>query len=431
MSRTDGISSEPLTRRKRRPILGRRPFAALWRHVRGSGGARRPVIEERGDLRPLMRLAFPVLIETLLGLGVSLSDHFLTGKYLDTPHLAAINSAAYLVWLSWGFFSFVSLGATAMVARFVGAGRRASARRVVNQSMVVGGGLAVFAVIFWVVGADWVVELLQLEGEPAFLARQYLRIVMVGAPFLMITAVGISCFRGAGDMVIGLIIMAVVNLVNCVVSWLLVLGLGPLPRLGWRGIAAGTLAGYVVGGILVLTLLLAGRSGLHLSFRRMRPDFKMIRRLLRIGIPGGLDMMTVIGCQLWFLALVNQLGTVAAAAHGLTIRIESTGYIPGYAFQLAATTLAGQFLGARNAHRAARSVLTALWVGGGFMTFMGVMYFLFADQLPYIFIKSSQQDVALTATPLLRIVAVVMPSVAVMMIIAGASAAPATRGGRW
>ena len=338
---------------------------------------------------------------------------------METTHLAAINSAAYLLWLSHGIFSFVAIGATAMVARFIGAGREASARRVVNQSMLIGVALAMFAAVFWMVAADPIISLLQLKGETANLARQYMHIVMAGVPFIMLAAVGIACFRGAGDMVIGLVIMGAVNLVNCVVSWCLVLGLGPLPRLGWPGIAIGTFSGYVVGGTLVVVLLLAGRSGLHLSFRRMRPDFSMIRRLLRVGIPGGLDMMTIIGCQLWFLALVNQLGTLAAAAHGLTIRIESTGYIPGAAFQLAATTLAGQFLGARNPKRATSSILTALWAGGGFMTLMGVVFFLFAGNLPYVFLKHSQQDVAQAATPLLQIISIAMPSIAVMMIVAG------------
>ncbi len=416
----EGISEEtrplPVPRAPRAP---RRRFASFLRHVRGRRRTLRPVTEEQGNLRPLFRLAIPVLCEQLLVLAVSMSDHIITGKYLDTPHLAAINSAAYLLWLSYGIFSFIAIGSTAMVARFVGAGREASARRVVNQSMVVGGGLAVFAAVFWWLGADAIIGLLRLEGETAELAGQYMRIVMAGVPFIMLAAVGIACFRGAGDMVIGMVIMGLVNTVNCLVSWSLVLGLGPLPQLGWRGIAWGTFAGYVVGGLLVVALLMAGRSGLHLEFRRMKPDFPMIRRLLRVGIPGGLDMMTVIGCQLWFLSLVNHLGTLAAAAHGLTLRIESTGYIPGAAFQLAATTLAGQFLGAKDPKRAASSVLTALFFGGGFMTFMGVLYFVFASELPYVFLKSSQTEVAATAAPLLRIVSLAMPSLAVMMIVAG------------
>ena len=57
-------------------------------------------------------------------------------------------------------------------------------------------------------------------------------------------------------------------------------------------------------------------------------------------------------CQMWFVSIVNNLGTVAAAAHGIALKIEALSYLPGSAFQIAATTLAGQYLGAKDERRA-------------------------------------------------------------------------------
>ena len=125
--------------------------------------------------------------------------------------------------------------------------------------------------------------------------------------------------------------------------------------------------GYAVAGALILTMLVHGRAGLRLRWRRLKPDPKMIRRILRIGVPGGVDMTAIVLCHLWFLSIVNSLGVLAAAAHGLAIRIESLGYLPGTAFQVAAATLAGQYLGAGDYRRASRSVLTACLAGGGLM----------------------------------------------------------------
>ncbi len=89
----------------------------------------------------------------------------------------------------------------------------------------------------------------------------------------------------------------------------------------------------------------------------------LARRIARVGLPGGVDVLSVIGCQLVFLSLVNGLGTLSVAAHGVAIRLESLAYLPGSAFEVAAGTLAGQFLGAGDHRRAIRSVLSALACG--------------------------------------------------------------------
>jgi len=216
------------------------------------------------------------------------------------------------------------------------------------------------------------------------------------------------------------VIMAVVNVVNVAVSWALVLGLGPLPQLGWEGLAIGTMCGFVVGGVLLLCLLARGRFGLRLRWRLMRPDGDLIRRLLRIGLPGGVDTLSVIGCQLWFVAVINQLGDVAAAAHGVAISVESLAFLPGVAFQMAAATLAGQYLGARDYHKASRSIMMACLLGGGIMVAAGALFFTLAEHLPHLFVGAGQAEVARTAAPLLRTVSVAMPALALTMILTGA-----------
>jgi putative MATE family efflux protein len=368
----------------------------------------------------MLTLAIPVLIEQVLGMLVGFSDRVLTGHYLETPHLAAITLMSYVLWLLWGVFQIVAIGATAMVARLVGAGDFRSAQRITNQAFVVGAGLAALVALLGLLLGEQAVHFLQLQGEAATLAVTYFRYILPAMPLIMVETVAIACLRGAGDMISGLIIMALVNVVNVGVSWALVLGLGPLPNLGWDGIAIGTLCGYVVGGLLALGLLVRGRWGLRIDWRGLWPDRDLIRRLLRIGLPGGLDVLSVIGCQLWFLSVINQLGDQAAAAHGVAICVESMAYLPGAAFQMAATTLAGQYLGARDYHKASRSVLLACLVGGGLMVSMGAVFYMQAYPLAQLFVRSEQADVARLAAPLLRTVAMAIPALALSMILSGA-----------
>lgn len=368
----------------------------------------------------MLRLAIPVLAEQFLVMFVGFSDTILTGHYLAESHLAAITLISYLLWLAYGLFAAVSIGATAMIARFVGAGRFRLARRVTNQALLIGAAIASLAMLLGFLFADRIVLVLQLEGEAARLATRFLYYILLMLPMVMLEAVGIACLRGAGDMVSGLGVMATVNAVNLAVSWLLVLGPGPLPQLGWEGLAVGTSCGYLAGGLLTLLLLVRGRSGLQLYWRWLRPDTPLIRRLLRIGLPGGIDTLSVIGCQLWFLAVINQLGDLATAAHGVAIRVESLAYLPGLAFQMAATTLAGQYLGAKDYHKASRSVLMALLVGGGMMVAAGVVFYLQAYPLAHLLLGAHQDEVAQLAAPLLRTISLAMPALALTMILAGA-----------
>ena len=367
----------------------------------------------------MLRLATPVLLEQLLAIMVWFSDRLLVGHYLDTPHQAAITLMAYLLWLMYGLFATVGIGVTAMVARFVGAEDHQAALKVTNQAFIIG---AVMAAVITIAGTFLIepaVLFLQLEGEAASLAVTYFRYMLPVIPLIMVETVGIACLRGAGDMMAGLVIMAIVNLVNVAVSWTLVFGLGPMPKLGWDGIAIGTMCGFIVGGLLVAWLMLRGRSGLKVRWRLLRPDADLIRRLLRTGLPGGADLLSIIGCQLWFVSVINQLGNLSAAAHGVAICVESLAFLPGAAFQTAAATMAGQYLGANDHRKAGRSAWTACLVGGGIMVCVGAVIFTGADQLAPLFVRAEQADVARLAAPLLRTVSLATPALALTMILTG------------
>jgi len=368
----------------------------------------------------MLRLATPVLIEQLLGTAVWYSDRILTGHYLETGHLAAVTLMAYVLWMVWGVSSVVATGATAMVARFVGSRQWKYARWVANQALVIGLGIAAMVTLGgWALGR-WIPLAMQLQGETAALATEYFLTVLPAVPLMILMTVGVASLRGAGDMVAGLVVMAIVNTVNIAVSWALVLGWGPLPALGWRGIALGTAAGFSVGGLLVLGLLLRGRAGLRLSWLRMLPNVGLIRRLLRIGIPGGADMLSLIGCQLVFVSLINRLGDLAAAAHGVALCVESIMFMPGAAFQMAAATLVGQYLGARQPHRATQGALMALGTGGGVMFVSALGIFTFAEPMAGLFVRPEQMEVAVQAVPLVRTVAMAMPALAACIILTGA-----------
>jgi len=378
------------------------------------------LVNRPGTLRPLLALVWPVLIEQMLAMLVGFSDMLLAGHYLGRPHLAAMTMLSYGLWAAENMFAFVAIGAMALIARYAGAGNPQGANRVCNQSFVAGGILAVAVTTLGIAFGPHLVAAMQLEGEAARLATRYLYWTLPMLPMMMLEAIGIACLRGTGDMVMALVARALVNVIDIALSWSLLLGVGPLPELGWDGLAIGTAAGYGLGGLLPLAVLVRGQGGLQVRWALLRPDWQLIRRILRIGVPGGIDIMSMIGCQLIFVGLINTLGELAAAAHGVAIRIESLAYLPGTAFQVAAATLAGQYLGAGDYRRATRSVLVACLTGGAVMAAAGLTFFFGAESLVPLFVRTSQADVISTTAPLLRIISVAMVPLALVMVLTGA-----------
>ena len=152
----------------------------------------------------------------------------------------------------------------------------------------------------------------------------------------------------------------------------------------------------------------------------MRPDWDLIRRILRIGVPGGIDVMLVSICHLIYLRIILSLGDVAAAAHGVAIQVEALGYMPGGAFQISAATMAGQYIGARDVVRARRSVVMASLVATGVMVVAGIFFYIEAVPLAAMFLKGSSREVIPLAAELLRVVSFAMAPLALVLVLIGA-----------
>lgn len=386
--------------------------------------------------RLVLWLAIPVLAQQGLVFIVHQSDRFLAGQLKATvdpvaSHAAATADAAfqaaqttahYLAWFIQCYTILVTVGSTALVARFVGAGDSRMAVLVTHQSILLATFLGGLGTLFGLLGGlEWLVGLMQLRGAAADLALAYLQPLFLLLVFQVIELGGIACLVGAGDTRTGLFVMMGVAVVNVPLAWSFCMGLGPLPRLGFVGIALGTALAHTLGGLVVLGVLMRGRHGLKLSWQYFTPRFDLLRRMLRVSIPAGLDSFSIIIGQFWFLALVNQLGNVAASAHGIAIGWEGLGYLSGAAFGTAAMTLVGQNLGAGRPDQAARGGWMAFGLGTAVMTFMGVVFFVLAPGMFRLFCPHPEQaPIIEQGVPLLRLVAFAMPALACTIIFTNA-----------
>jgi putative MATE family efflux protein len=414
----------------------------------------------------VLALAWPVLCQQLLILFVGLSDRFLAGRLqplprLDQAHLishqamalgllgnglssaswtsslaaeipwemarqisarhvsyqAAQTTAIYLSWLITSYTVLVSVGGTALVARFVGAGDRKQAVRVTNQSIILASGLGLAGALAGLAGLNSFVSLLGLHGDAGAFAVEYLRPFMILLVFQVIESAGLACLAGAGDTRMSFWVLGSVALLNLPLAWGLFLGAGPLPELRFTGIAWGTAISHTLGGLAVLGVLARGRAGLHLAWRHLVPQLQLLGRLLRISVPAGVDSLSIMVGHLWFLNIVNNLGDTASSAHGIALGWEALSFLLGSAFGIAAMTLVGQNLGAGRADRAAHSGWVAFAFGGGIMCAMGAVFFIMAPQMFEFFCPHPEQRAVVAAgIPVLRLEAFAEPALATMII---------------
>ena len=315
----------------------------------------------------MLRLAWPVLVEQFLHFFVGFTDTFLAG-FISKEATTAVGLAAYVGWLASNIFSLVSTGTVAVVARHWGAGEFDSASRAANRAIAIAAvvGIGVYVLIWF--AAPWYAALMQLHGETAGMVVRFLRIDGAGYLFSCLAVAGAAALRGSGQMRVPMMILGCVNVLNVIVTTLLS-GVGPaewlsiserlgIPTFGLDGIAYGTLIARTIGGLLTLGVLSGGWFGLKLTRREISLRGEPARRILRIGLPAGLDGLLRWSGQLVFLMIVARLSdneserTAIMAAHLIGMQVEAISFLPACAWGMAAATLVGQSLGAKLPERA-------------------------------------------------------------------------------
>ncbi len=376
--------------------------------------------------RQVSALALPAVGEQVLNTIVGLTDVYLVGNlspqaavklgYGSAIALASTGLANQMVWLMTVLFMAFAIGSTALIARARGANDQDGVQRILQQSMLVGLGIGLLAMLLTFVLARPFLLVLGTADDVLPQSEQYLFTLAPAFVPAALVFIGSACLRGVGDTRTPLCIMLGVNGLNVCISWLLINGHLGLPALGVNGAALGTAIGRGSGGVLIISLLLRGQSGLRLQLN-LRTEGTIINRIVRIGIPAAGEMLVFHGALLVFTRLVNSIGTVAYAAHSVTINIESLSFLPGMGYAAATSTLVGQALGAHAPQQAEDCAYEALWQGGWMMSLAGLLMVGLPEQLLALF-TNDPAVIAAGIVPL-RTAGLVQPALAVGFILSG------------
>lgn len=356
-------------------------------------------------------VAWPVLCESLLNSTVGLVDTTIA-SHISQSAADAVGGGAYFTWFIGLITMAIGVGATALMARSIGAGKNAVAKATLGQAMLLAavGGVAVAAGLLLL--GDTLAGLLSLRGEAALDVKRYLSAYALGVPFSTILFAGSACARGAGDTMRPLLTMVVVNIVNLLAVWVLAHNLD----LGTRGIGLGTAIAHTVGAVMICAFHFRGAAGVRLETRWLRPHAVTMWRLLRLGMPNFLETFGMWVANMGIVVMVGWMGAAAVArgasaavgesggmlgAHVLAIRIEALSFLPGFSMGIAASALTGQYLGAGAPVFARRAALTCAAWGAIMMGLMGVVFVFFGSTLVSLL---SEQPAHLLLTPELLLV---------------------------
>lgn len=306
----------------------------------------------------IRRIAWPVIGEQLLQTLVGVVDMAVVGR-LGAAEVAGIGTATQLVMIVISAIGAVSVGTTVVVARTTGAGDRAAAGKTTQQSLLVGAVLGFILAIIGGFFADPLIRMLGPEEEVIREGASYLRVSAFAWLPLVAMLVAGGALRGAGDAKTPLRASFWMNVVNACLSMPLAFGLFGLPALGVAGVALASVIARLCGAALVLRLL--SKNPL-MTFKRSfwRWDGALVMRVLRIGVPTGVEQTMLSGGFLLYGAMVITLGTTVYAAQRISFQAINLAFMPAMGFSTAATTLTGQYLGAKRPELVERSTRIAL-----------------------------------------------------------------------
>ncbi len=341
----------------------------------------RSIVE--GQLLPAVwKIAWPTMLQNIIGGLQGIVDHTLVGHYVGFAGNAAIGVSWQIFLVVIVFISSLFTGMSVLVARFAGADDPDKVNRTVYQAFLtaIGISLGILAPLGYV-SAPWLLDLVNAAPEVQQEALPYLRVMFLfSSGMLMFFMLG-GALRSAGDAKTPLRLGIIMTVSNVVLNIILIRGLGPIPAFGTVGAAMGTVISGGIVAVYALFKLTNGGWVVKFPARGSRSlDFSIISSLFKFGLPTGIQGIAMNVGGVFLLAFIGSLASSAAAQAAYAVsytQLFSLITWTSVGIMGAAAAVAGQNLGAGNADRAAQSVRVASRIGLVMAACIGSLFLFF------------------------------------------------------
>lgn len=320
--------------------------------------------------KQLLFFFFPILLGTFFQQLYNTVDTVIVGRFVGTQALAAVGSTSAFVNLVNGFFIGLSTGATVLLSQFYGAADKKGVEESLHTGIALSCILGLLTTLVGVGSAPWVLALTKTPENCMADALRYCRIYFAGAAASMVYNMGAGILRAMGDSRRPMVYLIVACLSNILLDLLLVVGLD----MGVGGAALATVLSQVLSAILVLITLWRIHG---LRFRKLALKGALLRRILQVGIPAGLQFITFDLSNVLIQSGINSFGDITVAGWTAYVKTDAIVWMISGAFGVAVTTFVGQNFGAQKYARIRRSVSTCMVMSVGTQLILSTLLILF------------------------------------------------------
>ena len=297
--------------------------------------------------KKILLFAIPLMLSSMLQLMFNAADVIVVGRFAGSQSLAAVGSTTSLINLITNLFVGLSIGANVVVANFYGAGRLEEIKETLHTAMLIAMASGVIVLVIGVLFAPDFLLMMASPEDVIDLASVYLRIYFLGMPALMLYNFGASMLRAIGDTRRPLYYLLFSGVVNVGLNMVLVICFS----LGVVGVAVATVVSQYISAGLVLWCLIREKGPLHFEIAALRLDTGKMIRIMKIGLPAGLQGIVFSLSNVIIQTTINSFGSVIMAGSAAAMNIEGFIFMAMNAFHQTAITFSGQNYGARQLKR--------------------------------------------------------------------------------
>ncbi len=302
--------------------------------------------------KQLLIFFFPILLGTFFQQMYNTVDTIIVGRFVSTHALAAVGATSALINLMNGFFIGLSSGATVILSQFFGAGDRQNIKSALQTGAALAILLGLIVTVLGLVAGPQILRLTKTPETSIADAVLYTRIYFTGAVASMIYNMGAGILNAMGDSRRPMIFLIITCFVNIIMDLICVVVL----HMGIAGAAVATVISQITSAVLVISVLLKLPDDIRLHFSQIRLDPRLMKNILYIGIPAGLQFITFDLANLLIQSGVNSFGDTTIAAWTAYSKTDAITWMISSAFGVSVTTFVGQNFGAQKYDRIRHSV---------------------------------------------------------------------------
>lgn len=336
-------------------------------------------------LRKMVLFAFPLMCSSVLQLLFNAADTVVVGQFAGKNSLAAVGSNGALINLMTNLFIGLSVGSNVLIAKAVGARDKEQTERIVHTSIVLSVLGGIILMVFGMLYAKDILILMDAPEEIVDLAAKYLKIYFIGLPAMMVFNFGSAILRAIGDTKRPLYFLSAAGVINVLFNLLFVIKF----RMDVAGVAWATVISQVISAVLIMVCLIREKSDIRVDIRKLRIDVDSLIRIMKIGIPAGLQGTLFSLSNVVIQSSINKFGSTVVAGNSAAQNLEGFVYVSMNSLHQATLSFTSQNMGAGKYDRIGRILKDGLILVFFTGLIMGGLMVLFGHQLLRIYSPKS------------------------------------------